>query len=229
VAERKTFSHKLHASKGNCQDCHPTTGHNVTSDALKSAGVFNPNVTPPALALKVATVNGGKANVPGHVKVVCSDCHDMKATGCRACHKPPHVERGDCAQCHQPGTKFVFRHPTGDLDCSKCHKVPKKHPAIAQGKPCRQCHVPGTSFTAKHTSSLTAPCSDCHQVPAGHPAGMTGQCSQCHIHPGVSWVFAHRGNTGEHNYRSFACKKCHPKTYTQASCTCHGGRAPSGD
>ena len=34
------------------------------------------------------------------------------------------------------------------------------------------------------------------------------------------------GNNGEH---SFPCAKCHPKGFSAASCTCHGGNAPSGD
>ena len=228
TVDRKNFSHELHASKGDCQDCHPDAGHSVTSDALKAAGIFNPNASPQAFGLKVAVVNGGSANLPGHVPVVCSNCHNMKATGCRACHGPPHKERGECSQCHQPGTKFAFVHPSADVDCTQCHKVSDDHPPVANGKPCIQCHQPKGSFNFQHPAQ-GADCSQCHQVPAGHPASAATQCPQCHRQPGVSWAFNHRGNTGEHSWRSFPCAKCHPNGYSQASCTCHGGRAPSED
>lgn len=226
--ERKNFSHEVHASKGACQDCHPTTGHAVTGEVLKAAGIYNANANPAPFGLKVAVVNGGAANLPGHVSVVCSNCHDMKSTGCRACHKPPHKERGECSQCHQTGPKFAFTHPSADVECTQCHKVPDDHPAVANGKPCIQCHQPRGSFNFQHPAQ-GAQCSQCHQVPAGHPASASAQCPQCHRQPGVSWAFTHRGNTGEHSYRSFACVKCHPKSYSNAYCTCHNGRPPTGD
>ncbi len=123
------FSHEAHAKAGPCELCHATTGHDVTAEALRAAGVYNAQNA--ALRARstgaVAVANGGKANVAGHPAVECSRCHDMAATGCPACHKPPHEPRGDCQQCHKPGPKFAFAHPATQMEgwqkipCKKCH------------------------------------------------------------------------------------------------------------
>jgi nitrate/TMAO reductase-like tetraheme cytochrome c subunit len=224
TVNRKNFSHELHASKGSCRDCHPNTGHSVSTQALKDAGIYNPNVTASPFVQKVAVVNGGRANLPGHVNVVCSRCHDLKATGCRPCHTPPHEERGDCVRCHKPGKRWVYSHPGAGSDCTQCHKVPSKHPAAAADKPCTNCHIPGKRWSFSHPGA-GATCSDCHTPPANH---YPGACGSCHLNPGVSWAFAHP-SAGEHNYRSMPCKNCHPNNYTTSYCTCHKGRPPSGD
>ena len=212
---RKNFSHELHAAKGTCEDCHPTTGHAVSAQALKDAGIFNPNVVTRPLALKVAAVNGGKANLNGHVNVVCSRCHDMKATGCRACHKPPHEERGDCAQCHRPGATFVFTHPSGG-DCASCHKVPGDHPAAAIGKQCALCHVAGKSWGFSHPKA-GATCVNCHKVPGKHPSAAAGKaCTTCHA-SGKSWSFSHPASGSN-------CTGCHARPaghYAGACFSCH--------
>lgn len=219
---RKNFSHELHASKASCRDCHPTSGHAVRIQALKAAGVYNANVATTRFSLKVATVNGGRANVPGHVAVVCSRCHDMQATGCRACHKPRHKERGDCSQCHKPGRKFVFSHPGAEADCASCHKAPLRHPDQAASESCSLCHRSGGSWQFRHPAA-NARCLDCHTAPRNHFAG---QCASCHRRSGVTWSFAHPPS-GEHSWQSIACVKCHPRGYTSAYCSCHDGRPPS--
>jgi hypothetical protein len=144
-----SFSHALHAKQGPCQLCHATTGHDVPAADLQAAGIYNPQAA--ALRIqtgKVTAVPGsGRADIPGHVAVVCSDCHVMGALPCSACHAAPHQPRGDCKLCHQPGPKFTFVHPDT-------------------------------------------------QMP---------------------------------NWRNIACQKCHPVSYTQVNCTCHGGGAPRGD
>lgn len=168
---QKNFVHELHASKGTCRDCHPTTGHNVTAQALKDAGVFNPNVKVRPFALKVAIANGGRANIPGHAQVVCSRCHDMKATGCRPCHAPPntkaHQVSSDCSLCHKPGRVFTFSHPGSGVDCTPCHEPPAEHPAQAKGKTCSTCHEPGASWAFSHPS-------------AGEHSWRSFACSKCH-------------------------------------------------
>ncbi len=145
-----SFSHDLHAKQGPCEMCHATTGHDVPATSLQAAGVYNAQ----AAALRAQSTTGapavpgaGKADVPGHIAVVCSACHDMAAMGCSACHKAPHEPRGDCGQCHQPGPRFTFAHP----------------------------------------------------------------------------------QTGMPNWQNIACRQCHPVSYTQVNCTCHGGGAPAGD
>lgn len=103
----KGFNHDAHALQGTCEACHADTGHQVTSDALKAVNAFNPQVTPPALTTSVAKVGSGVANVPGHVSVMCTRCHDLKKTGCQRCHPKPakHKQTGACETCHQAGPK----------------------------------------------------------------------------------------------------------------------------
>jgi len=262
------FSHEVHAAKGTCSTCHAETGHAVTTEVLKAAGVFNASFATTSTAGRFAALDRGVANVEGHKNVVCSRCHDMAKTGCPRCHEPEpaatHKWTGDCAQCHtanadfafahpdskeckkchkpdekhfkpvsanlgecgqchrSPGGSWKFSHPSNPSDCKVCHKAPASHFAGA----CNQCHNrPGSSWKFSHSSSTTAACASCHKPPSDHFAG---QCSQCHHSPGGSWKFSHP-STEEHSWRSKPCAKCHPQSYTVASCTCHGGRTPSDD
>lgn len=144
-----SFSHEQHAKQGPCQMCHPTTGHDVPAQALQAAGIYNAQneALRARSATSTAATGAGKANIPNHVTVACSQCHDMAAMGCSACHAAPHEPRGDCQQCHPPGPTFVFQHP---------------------------------------------------------PTGMPDS-------------------------QNIACNLCHPLSYAQVNCTCHGGGSPQGD
>ncbi len=122
--KRRNFSHELHAEKAACQNCHFDTGHEVTAEQLKAAGVFNASVVTTRPAFAVAAIGEGRPNIPGHVEVVCSRCHDMAKTGCPACHTPPkdHPAQAagkNCRLCHAVGSRFVFRHPVGRGDCAE--------------------------------------------------------------------------------------------------------------
>lgn len=220
------FPHALHAEKGRCAQCHFSTGHDVMSGALKAAGVFNASVHPVRLTGKVAGVGRGKANLPGHRVVTCSGCHDMKATGCAACHVPPSADHrfgAECARCHQPGKTFAFTHPAATARCLACHKPPAaKH---AFGADCAACHRrPGKTWAFSHPSA-GARCAACHKPPAAkHPFGAA--CASCHRRPGQTWAFSHPGGTGAHSWHSFACVKCHPQSLTRAACTCHKNGIP---
>jgi nitrate/TMAO reductase-like tetraheme cytochrome c subunit len=213
----KAFSHALHAGKAQCKNCHPTVGHLVTLQALRDAGILaSGGVEPPA--------PGGMtpSAAAGHKAVPCQRCHDQAKMKCALCHQPPHEPKGDCSWCHKPGEKFLFVHPAGD-ECSKCHNAPAKH----AGPPCARCHK-NAHISWAFTHPPDPACASCHAPPANH---FGSSCSNCHS-PSVPFakaVFRHRGNTGEHSYRSFPCAKCHPKGYGSASCTCHGGRPPRGD
>jgi nitrate/TMAO reductase-like tetraheme cytochrome c subunit len=226
-SKRKNFSHDLHASKATCQQCHSTTGHDVTAADLKAAGVYNASVEVTRPAFEVATVNGGNANIPGHVTVVCSRCHDMAKTGCAACHTPPKEHPAQaagksCSLCHAAGAKFAFRHPPASASCAECHKAPARHPANAQGKACVVCHrKAGGSWKFTHPG-LKADCQTCHQPPAKHSGP---PCVSCHRKPGVTWAFSHPG-AGEHSATSFPCVKCHPSGPPRVYCTCHKGNPP---
>lgn len=112
-------------------------------------------------------------------------------------------------------------HDQAKMKCSQCHQAPHE----VKGE-CSNCHAPGSQFAFVHGGSGAA-CSECHTPPANH---FGTDCAACHSVsvPFKNARFTHP-STGEHNYRKFACVKCHPKGYTTSSCTCHGGKAPSDD
>lgn len=224
------FPHALHAEKGRCAQCHTTTGHEVTADALTSAGIFDPSVSREQLGGPLGRVGAGKANLPGHKTVRCSACHDMAVTACSLCHKRPAEEHPDtkapCSTCHKPGPKFVFSHPADPGDCAKCHKLPAKgHPKVTGA--CVSCHKkPGAKWTFTHPGS-GADCTACHKRPARpHPASRG--CASCHRQIGRSWSFNHP-SAGEHSWRKKPCAKCHPQSYDRVYCTCHKGKPPRDD
>jgi len=206
------FSHSDHARRGPCMSCHPGVGHSVKIAALRQAGVYSgkPSAVAALETSQVAAPGAGKANLPGHAVVYCTRCHDMMKTGCTACHQPaPHVARGDCSQCHLPGMKFQFAHPTGRPDCgvTGCHSVPAKHNHLGV---CGDCHsFPGKSWRYGHSPKSPA-CESCHAGPAKHRAG---GCGQCHASPGVSWAFKHPA-------ASSTCNKCHVRPARHRSGTC---------
>jgi len=232
------FSHAEHAKRGECVMCHSTVGHNVSVAALKEAGVYTASTKAAFDTTKTAVVDGGKANLPGHITVPCSRCHDMSATKCSQCHKPKHVDRGpDCTVCHATGPKFVFVHPVR-TDCGTCHK-PKNAKHTWKGA-CTDCHkdAPGASFKATHTGSTA--CESCHKRPDKH---RSGDCSKCHKNVGANWAFAHPSSgdcSGCHSrpakHKSGSCAGCHQNAGSNwayahpgsgANCTsCHS--APSG-
>ena len=214
------FSHVLHQEKARCQDCHATSGHEVSLDALRSAGILKVG------AGTAPVPTGATPSVaPGHKTVVCQECHDQAKMKCTQCHVAPHDPRGECSVCHAAGDAFVFVHPTSSVECGSCHKKSSKHPKTSAA--CTTCHdSAGKTWAFVHPAGTD--CKGCHTPPAKH-YGMA--CARCHS-PKVAFskaVFRHTGNTGEHSYRSFACVKCHPSSYAKASCTCHGGSPPSGD
>lgn len=249
------FNHDEHRANRSCTTCHDKAGHTVTADALQAAGILNADVQAQKLARGTIATGVGVA-LAGHKNVGCSTCHDMPATTCAACHEPPakHYQRpcttchapgeqwgfahpdaasacslchdrpanhrdGECSACHAPGESWEFSH-TADANCVSCHTPPSNHYAGS----CSACHTPSKPFsqtTFTHPGS-GATCTDCHSAPAGHAAG---QCSQCHA-PGKTWAFSHPRINGEHNYKSFACTKCHPGGGATVNCTCHGGGTP---
>jgi nitrate/TMAO reductase-like tetraheme cytochrome c subunit len=168
-----TFSHKDHAKRATCQECHATAGHVVSLAALAAQGVLK-------TAAATATVPGGlsPSSAAGHKKVVCQDCHDQARMKCSACHQAPHEPRGECSNCHKPGSKFTFTHGGTGGNCSDCHTPPANH----FGAECSTCHSPGIPFknatfthptTANHTFRSFA-CVKCH------PSGYTTSSCTCH-------------------------------------------------
>lgn len=165
-----TFSHAAHETKARCKDCHSQTGHTVALAALDAAGILKQGAKTP--------VPGGltPSSIPGHIKVVCQDCHNQAQMKCHACHTPPHEDRGECSNCHRPGTAFVASHPAG-TDCTKCHNPPANH----FGADCATCHTPGTPFASAtfthppvHHGFQSRPCVKCH------PNGYATSYCTCH-------------------------------------------------
>ena len=226
------FDHAVHVKRGECAICHAEVGHVVTNEALKQAGIFNPTTAAARATTqsnRLAAVNGGKANLAGHVAVPCSRCHNMAKTACSVCHTPKHVARGECTTCHATGDRFAFVHPRNRPDCGACHKklpATHKHQGV-----CGTCHTsPGVSWKYAHTSTSTA-CVSCHAAPAKH---RPGACASCHKHPGVSWAFSHPAakstctscHTRPAKHRAGACSSCHRKAGVSWAFT-HPGSASS--
>lgn len=207
------FDHAEHADGTRCQTCHAEIGHEATADALRAAGVLDEsNVATTSVAQSPhPVVNGGAANLDGHVKVVCSRCHNLAITPCSTCHTAKHAYRGECSTCHRPGTDFVFSHPKKDLECTACHELPKHH--VDTDRECGDCHrKPGVSWAFSHPSE--SDCETCHNRPAGH---RKGTCATCHTSPGKSWKFHHPAAGSD-------CGDCHerPAGTPDGSCSrCH--------
>ncbi len=182
------FSHDEHAAAGACQGCHASTGHAVTVEALRSAGVLNETIVADLagnVTGRLTTADPTPQLAPGHGDVDCGLCHDMPGAGCDYCHEPPENHFADraCSQCHVPGTPFegaAFDH-SGDLNCADCHDAPADHFTDVA---CKDCHTPGTPFdkatfdhpsTGEEHSYRSFPCEDCH------PNGFaTASCVKCH-------------------------------------------------
>jgi hypothetical protein len=148
-----------------------------------------------------------------------------------------------CQRCHpvqKQLPKSRFSHTTHKaVPCYKCHadtghRVTSAALAAAgvlaagTGPTPAEAVIPVSAAGHKMVSCVqchnlaVTPCSLCHQA----PHGALGPCDRCHK-PGGGWVFSHPP-AGDHSYLSFPCVKCHPHGYQTASCTCHGGKPPTG-
>ncbi len=165
------FDHEVHRNEQACKTCHETAGHAVTAEALSSAGILNSTVQAQRDARTIAY--GAGTSLAGHRIVPCSDCHDMAAAACVACHEPPagHAD-GACENCHALGEEWAFTHSSAS-DCASCHTPPRNH----YGDTCSACHTPTEAWdsaTFEHPriggehSSRSFACILCH--PTGPPA-----------------------------------------------------------
>lgn len=235
-----------------CVDCHVDAGvvnhalhkfvalrevwdHFTRDNRFPTWGVELPNARCISCHPTVRTFGASKFDHQLHAnKASCKDCHAtaghavssaaLEAAGVlnTAASGPPLP--GDVTASSAPGHIKVSCqecHDQAKMRCSQCHTAPHE----PRGE-CSGCHQPGQKFTFIHTAATA--CEQCHQPPANHFAGACSVCHKVSI-PFKETVFTHPGNTGEHSYRSFACVKCHPTSYSVASCTCHGGRPPRGD
>lgn len=213
---RAGFSHAEHAAKGSCTDCHRDAGHKVTDTALRDAGVFDPSTRALQIAARVAAVGQGRADLPGHVVVDCSSCHEMAATKCSSCHSTPaeHTRQGECTTCHVPATAWVFAHPAEGA-CLDCHTTPAKHVVTEAG--CQTCHPErGEAWSFAHPAA--GDCADCHAKSSEHVV-TRDDCTSCHKQRGKSWAFAHDDSPN--------CTNCHARPAGHRSGTCVTCHAPS--
>lgn len=207
------FSHRDHAAKGPCTDCHDNAGHTVTEADLEAAGILNFDGLKANSERRIAAVGQGAANLEGHAKTGCESCHDMRATGCASCHTPEHEKRPQsCTTCHTTDATWAFAHPKSDT-CVDCHALPKDHVKTAADVRCAVCHSQrGIKWTFSHPAAGSS-CATCHNAPAKH---RSGACQTCHKKAGASWAFSHP--TGA------SCTTCHarPAGHSAQTCTnCH--------
>jgi nitrate/TMAO reductase-like tetraheme cytochrome c subunit len=239
-------------AKTSCVDCHVDPGvvahglhkfvalkevwdHFTKDNRFPAYTVELPNSRCIACHRTVAVKSKSRFSHAFHAsKAACKDCHattghevtlvSLRDAGILAADPTSPPVPGGSTPSSAPGHIAVpcqHCHDQAKMLCSVCHSAPHE----SRGE-CSGCHATGAKFVFTHPSSTD--CAKCHKPPAGH-YGTT--CSACHkpTVPFAKTLFRHAGNTGEHSYRSFACAKCHPNGYSSASCTCHGGRAPSGD
>jgi hypothetical protein len=239
-----------HAKSAGCVDCHVDSGviahlaHKPT--ALKEVWnhFFTDNRFPNYGAVEIPNSRCIRCHptVPNKIgKLFSHDKHKNKAT-CKECHaQSGHVVSlaslaaagvlkadvttrtvAGMTPSVAPGHKKVVCqgcHNQATMKCSSCHQPPHEN----RGE-CSDCHQPGGSFVISHSADSN--CAVCHDAPAKHYGP---DCHSCH-QPSVPFAktkFTHVARLGDHNYRSFPCVKCHPKTYSASYCTCHkGGVAP---
>jgi cytochrome c-type protein NapC len=159
----------------------------------------------PQVPTKIAAV--GKFSHQMHLSrnVQCVTCH--ATTGHKVSYAA--LDAAGVLNANQvaPGTTFVGEQFAG---------APGKHSVLAGHKPvpCSNCH-----------DQANLQCSFCHTPPANH---FGADCKTCHK-PGIPFAQFTHPPSGEHNYRSRPCVKCHPNGYTTVFCTCHNGNPPRGD
>jgi nitrate/TMAO reductase-like tetraheme cytochrome c subunit len=142
-----------------------------------------------------------------------------------------HLNKGvQCALCHaSTGHKVAFsalqqagvlnsaNAPPGLTYVGEQVKASTGKPSALPGHkpvPCTQCH-----------DQANLQCSFCHATPANHYGA---DCKSCHRPTTPFANFVHPPS-GEHNYKSRPCAKCHPNGYQAVYCTCHKGNPPQGD
>jgi c(7)-type cytochrome triheme protein len=138
--------------------------------------------------------------------VLCAKCHapthfapstfKHPASGCQACHTPPHPDRGVCTRCHTVASwADRLAHP---------FPLAGRHTGFA----CEKCHTKG--FDAPGLN-----CDSCHQP----PHSSYGACLKCHTMGSFASRFSHPFRlAGVHT--GFVCEKCHTKGITAPGLNC---------
>jgi nitrate/TMAO reductase-like tetraheme cytochrome c subunit len=206
-----------------CTGCHPSSQlaapvHLITADFSHSAGHAKVPLCVDCHAQVVHNAIPGATYTPPQSMASCFSCHDGKQqpNACTYCHTtaPPHPLFGPCETCHNldswvPGN---FKHPV---------PLTGPHSAIA----CETCHTKPSSTSI----GLADGCVNCHGDHHNDPR-LTA-CATCHTTTHfVPSTFAHP-QEGPHvpaGDEPIPCAACHTKTFATATCSCHGGKPPTG-
>lgn len=165
----------------------------------------------------------------------CLRCHpDVPSKATTASSNFSHVSHLNkgvpCAKCHAAtGHKVLFA-TLGNAGLLNSANAPAGLTYVGEefkatvGKPSRLAgHTPVPCSSCHDQANLQ--CSFCHATPANHYGA---DCKSCH-RPTVPFTNFVHPPTGEHNYKSRPCVKCHPNGYRNVYCTCHKGNPPKGD
>lgn len=158
----------------------------------------------------------GVPYIPPQSMSGCFACHDGKQqpNDCAYCHTAPHADRGPCQTCHNmeswvPGK---FNHPV---------PLVGPHAQIL----CETCHTQSSGSSMGPADG----CVNCHGNHHNDP--QLTQCATCHTTTHfVPSTFVHK-QVGPHVPRGeqpIPCTACHVTTFATASCSCHGGKPPTG-
>ncbi len=206
-----------------CQGCHPAS-QLAPPVQLVTATFNHATHVPPKIdslcddchAQVVHKDIPGVTYVPPQSMQACFTCHDGTAqpNTCAYCHTAPHPNRGACQDCHNlkswvPGN---FHHPV---------PLTGPHASIL----CEQCHTSSTAGTMGPADG----CVNCHGD--HHNSPLLTTCSTCHTTTHfVPSTFVHQ-QVGPHvptGEEPLACSDCHTQTLAAATCSCHGGKPPTG-
>jgi nitrate/TMAO reductase-like tetraheme cytochrome c subunit len=158
----------------------------------------------------------GVTYIPPQSMTGCFKCHDGKQqpNNCDYCHTAPHPDRGACQDCHnmQSWVPGAFNHPV---------PLTGPHAQIL----CEQCHTQSTSGSMGPADG----CVNCHGNHHNDP--QLTLCATCHTTTGFTpSTFVHP-QEGEHipkGEQPLPCTACHTQTFSTATCSCHGGKPPTG-
>ncbi len=223
------FSHKVHAEKGTCAVCHSKhrprcddcgAAVQPESSTRASRGSRKPVSSPPSTAVRPtsrdirrsparAAMTWPRPVAHGAISLSPERSILGRATARSATSRAP---SSHSSTRPRPTAPRATRSTTSTSGPRRAHS----------GRARRAIRLRAAPGSSSHGGS-GSDCASCHKPPAKHYAG---QCSDCHHKPGSSWKFSHP-SAGEHSWKSIPCAACHPKSYTSAYCTCHGGNAPS--
>jgi cytochrome c nitrite reductase small subunit len=216
------WSQGHHRTQAQCVDCHVDAGvgPRLVHKFYALAEVWSHFTKTPAYPLPAP------APVPDSRCIRCHPTVTVRGMPVSFSHAQ-HAEQGPCQMCHATtGHDVTARALRSAGIWSPANAALRARSAPASAAP--------GSGRADLPGHISVACSRCHGMAAmgcaachAAPHEPRGDCAQCH-QPGARFTFSHPQQTGMENWQSIDCKRCHPVSYRQVSCTCHGGGRPSG-